>query len=323
MGMQPLPSAVHIDQALTNFSLAYMQSADNFIARQVFPAVPVDNQTDKYYTFTKNDWFRDEAKKRGPGTESAGSGYNLSNASYSCDVYAVHKDLNDQTLANADAQLRSEANAARFVTQRMLLKHEIEWTSTFFTTSVWGTDVTGGTDFTLWSNYTTSKPLVDVQTGVKTILKNTGMEPNTLVLGYDVYSSLLNHPDFVDRLRGITTERVGTSLMAGLFGIPRVLICKAVKATNIEGETAAMDFVQGKHASLMYVDPNPGLETATAGMTFVWRGATDGQMGMGADVATVRIPIPLTRSIRVESQAAWDSKVIATDLGYFFASAVA
>ena len=44
--------------------------------------------------------------------------------------------------------------------------------------------------------------------------------------------------------------------------------------------------------------------------------------GMNGAVGTVRIPIPEKRAVRVESQMAWDSKVVAADLGYFFASAV-
>lgn len=319
---QPTISSVHVDVALTNYSLAYMQKRENFIASQVFPTVPVEQQSNKYYTYTKQDWFRDEAQVRPPATESAGSGYNLSTDSYYCDVYAIHKDVNDQTTANEDAALNGERSAAEFVTQRILVKKEREWASTFFATSVWGTDKTGTTDFVKWDVLTTSKPLVDVQAGVKTILTNTGMEPNTLVLGYDVYSALINHPDFIDRLRGISSDRVGAQVMANLFGIPRVLVCKAVYASNVEGAAATMAFVQGKHALLAYVDPSPTIETATAGLTYVWRGATDGQAAMGADVGTVRFEIPEKRVTRVEAQAAWDSKVVATDLGYFFASAV-
>ena len=66
---QPNSSNVHVDAVLTNISIAYMQDQSNFIASQVFPEVPVDKQSDKFFVFDKNSWFRDEAQKRAPGTE--------------------------------------------------------------------------------------------------------------------------------------------------------------------------------------------------------------------------------------------------------------
>ena len=69
---QPNINSVHVDAILTNISVAYLQNQDNFIADKVFPVIPVDKKSDKYFTYTKNDWFRDEAQRRAPGTESAG-----------------------------------------------------------------------------------------------------------------------------------------------------------------------------------------------------------------------------------------------------------
>lgn len=316
---QPTVSMVHIDYALSNISLAYIQSADAFIANRVFPMVPVPNQTNKYYVYTKNDWFRDEAQIRPPGTESAGSGYNLTTDNYSCDVYALHKDIDDQTLKNADAAINLEREAAMFVVQRMLVKREIEWAASFFGTSIWGTDVTGGTNFAQWDNYATSKPLVDVQAGKTTVLSTTGFEPNTLVLGYQVYAALLNHPEIVDRIKYTSSDAITQQILARYFGVDNLFVAKAVKATNVEGETAAYGFTHGKHALLCYVPSAPGLLTPSAGYTFAWSGVSD---GAGLEVGTVRFYEQKTRSWRIESQMAWDSKKVAGDLGYFFASAV-
>jgi hypothetical protein len=91
--MQPTQSQVHVDRPLTNASTAYMQSNDKFIATRVAPIVPVEKQTDKITVYNKNDFLRDEAQKRADGTESAGSGYGLNTTGYSCDVFALHKDI--------------------------------------------------------------------------------------------------------------------------------------------------------------------------------------------------------------------------------------
>jgi hypothetical protein len=315
---QPTVSDIHIDRPLTNVSLAYIQSATDFIATQFAPIIPVDRKTDTYFTYTKNDWFRDEAKPRADGTQSAGSGYGLSTAQYSCDVFAIHKDIGPQAMANADPGINLEREAAMLVTQRMLIRQERQWATDCFGAGIWSTDVTPSN---LWSDYANSDPINDVETGKRTVLANTGFLPNTLVLGYDVFIKLKNHPDIIDRIKYTSAETVTLDVLARYFDIDRVLVAKAVYATNIEGETAAYSFVHGKHALLAHVAPNPGLLTPSAAYTFVWRGVS---MGLGANVAITREVLPGTRgAVRIEAEAAWDNKIVAPDLGYFFNAVVA
>ena len=57
---QPTFGDAHVDAALTNISVAYVQDASNFIASQVFPTIPVEHASDKYFIYTQDDFFRDE-----------------------------------------------------------------------------------------------------------------------------------------------------------------------------------------------------------------------------------------------------------------------
>ena len=323
---QPNINSVHIDAILTNISVAYLQNQDNFIADKVFPVIPVDKKSDKFFTYTKNDWFRDEAQRRAPGTESAGGGYNLSTSTYSCDVFAFHKDVDDQTVANADSPLNPLREATEFVTRRLMLRRELQWVSDFFTTGVWGTDITGvsGTPSTnetkQWSDYTSSDPISDIESAKSSILSGTGMEANTLVLGYDVFKALKNHPDLVDRIKYTSSQTITTDMLARMFDIDRVMVAKAVKATNNEGATGAYSFAHGKGALLAHVAPQPGLLTPSAGYTFAWTGVSG---GLGSTVGTSQFRMESIKSDRVESEMAFDNKVIGSDLGYFWTSIVA
>lgn len=323
---QPTLSQVHIDAPLTNISIAYMQSQDNFIANQVFPVVPVDKKSDKFFVYTKNDWFRDEAQRRADATESAGSGYNLTTDSYSADVWAFHKDVGDQTRANSDTPLVPDREATEFVTSRLLLRQEVQFVSDFVKTGVWGTDWAGvsGTpstnEFKQWSDFANSDPIEDIEAGKETILSSTGFMPNTLVLGYQVYRKLRNHPDLVDRIKYTSSNTITTDIMARLFDVERVLVAKAVKATNNEGATGAYSFAYGKSALLTYSAPNPGLMTPSAGYTFAWRGVS-GQLG--ASIGVSRIRMEHLKADRIEGEVAFANKVTAPDLGFFFNTAVA
>lgn len=323
---QPHINSVHVDAILTNISVAYMQRSENFIADKVFPVVPVDKKSDKYFKYTKNDWFRDEAQRRAPGTESAGSGYGLTTDTYSADVWAFHKDVDDQTLANADVPLNPLREAAEFVTMRMLVRRELQFVSDFLTTGVWGTDVAGvaGTpstgEFKQWSDYANSDPIEDVEAGKAQILANTGMEANTLVLGYDVFRKLRNHPDIVDRIKYTTSQTVTSDMLARMFEVDRVLVAKSVKATNAEGAAEAYGFATGKVACLMHVAQNPGLLTPSAGYIFSWTGVSG---GLGQTIGTSQFRMEHLKASRVEAEVAFDNKVVSSDLGYFMNTVVA
>ncbi len=317
---QPSSSDVHVDAILTQISIAYMQQDNAYIANRVFPSISVDKQSDKYFTYSKGDWFRDEAQLRAPATPSAGSGYSLSTETYSANVYAFHKDVDDQVRANADEPLNPDRDATQFVTQRMLLRQEIDWSNTYFTTGVWATDVVGGTNFTQWSNYTSSDPIEDVETGKATILASTGYLPNTMVLGYDAFRQLRNHPEIVDRIKYTSANVPTESTLASLFGVDRILVARAVQNTAAEGAANSMSLLHGKNAALYYVAGSPGVLTPSAGYQFSWTGVSD---GLGQNVGISRFRMPELRCDRIEAQQAWDYKVVGTDLGYFFSSCVA
>src|SRR5688500_8184161 len=93
---QPTLRDVHTDSILTNVLVSYLNRGRGFVSTRAFPIVSVDKQSDKYYIYPKGDWFRDEAQKRRSGAESVGSGYTLSSDTYYADVWAIHKDVDDQ-----------------------------------------------------------------------------------------------------------------------------------------------------------------------------------------------------------------------------------
>lgn len=323
---QPTSNQVHVDAILTNISVAYMQRQENFIADKVFPVVAVDKQSDKYFVYTKNDWFRDEAEVRTDGTESVGSGYNIATDTYYADVFAIHKDIGDQTRANADAPINVDREAAEFVTHRLLQRREQQFVSDFMATGVWGEDVTGvaasptSGETLQWSDYTNSDPIEDIEAGKAGILSVTGFEANTLVLGYDVFRSLKHHPDLVDRIKYTSSQTITEDMLARMFDIDRVLVSKSVKATNAEGASEAYDFSLGKKALLCHVAPSPGLLTPSAGYIMQWTGVSG---GLGLTIGTSSFRLESLKATRVESELAFDNKVVAADLGYLWSDIVA
>ncbi len=312
----------HIDRALTNMSVAYMQDASNYIADKVFPIVPVKRQADLYYIYNTGDFLRDEAKVRGAIGESAGGDYDLSTDTYYCKKHAFHKDVSPDERINYDEPLDADKDAQMFVSQKMLIRREMEWASKFFKTGVWSTEVAGvasnpsASQAVFW-NLETSTPIQDISDRAVAMAGKTGYRPNTLVLSPPVFNALKNHYDVLDRVKYTETGIVTTSLLASLFELDNVYVAWAVVNSAAKGATDDIGFIMGKNALLCYSNPNPSLRTPSAGYIFAWTGL-EGAGAYGNRI--VRIPMDMLGLgvERIEGEIAFDAKKVGDDLGVFF-----
>lgn len=325
----PTRQQIHIDRALTNISVAYMQEASNFIADKVFPIIPVQKQSDTYFIYNRDDFFRDEAQLRAKGTESAGGDFDVELAPpYFCRKWAYHSDVNEEDVVNADDPLRPKQDATELVSQKLLIRRENMWAQTFFKQGVWARDLQGvdstasGTNV-LQFHLPQSNPIETVTQENVRMAETTGYKPNTLVLSPYVYNALKNHPDILDRIkytqRGIVTQ----DLLASLFEVDNVYVPWAIQNNAPKGvKGGALDFIMGKHMLLLYVEKNPGIKKPSAGYTFAWTGLK-GAGALGNRV--VRIPMPWLGmdTERIEAEMAIDMQTVGKDLGVFFKDVVA
>ena len=326
---QPTSGDVHVNAPLTNISIAHIQSSGHFVSDRMFPNIPVTKQSDRYYVYSRADFNRDEMQERAPGTESAGSGYDLDNTpTYYAPVHAFHKDVPDQVRANQDSVLNADRDATIYVTQKAVIKRERTFAQRFMAPSVWANEKTGvnsgvnSGEFLLW-NDANSNPIEDVRSGKRAVLESTGFEPNKMCMSSTVFDALVDHPDIVDRIKYGQTPGspaiVNKAALAALFGLEEILVSKAVYNAAAKGATEDSRFIVGNHALLAYVTPTPGIMTPTAGYTFSWNGWF-GASAMGHRVKRFRMEH--LESDRVEVQMAYDQKLVGSDLGFFFENAV-
>ncbi len=316
----PLPPLqdVHVNRPLTDISVAFEQSLTNYVSQAVFPVVQTAKKSDLYFKYDKSDWLRSEASERAPGEESAGSGWRQTTDSYLARVFAIHKDIDEQIRANQDSPLDLDRDAARWCTQQIMIKRDKEWADAYFTTGVWDVDLVGAVDFTQW-DAGGSTPIDDITNEMFNISCKTGFRPNVAVCGAQVFNTLRNHPDVLDRIkfseRGIITE----DLLAAILGVDRFVVAWAVEETAAEGATSAVDCIFGKNFMVAYAPPSPSILHPSAGYQFVWTGLVGaGETGM----RTKSMELPWLNSTRVECELALDMKPVSTDLASFFSAAI-
>ena len=325
------PSSVHLDQPLSNLTLAYAQTQDLFIADKVFPTVGVARQSDKYYIFDRANMNRTgDVKKLAPRTEVNRIGMKISNDAYFADVFGLGMDFDEQTLANEDEVLNIRSAGAETLMMRLLIDREERFASTFFANGVWSSGATGAVNGVglpvHWSDTTNSTPITDVTAASREMqLKSGGYKPNTMIVGKEVRDVLINHPIILARLNGGSTVSnpalVVDSKLAEIFGVENFYVMEAVKNTAVEG--IAVDevnaFIGGKNALLCYTPKSTGLMSAAAGMTFAWNNIPSAN-NLGITVESFSDEALKRQQVaeHIQVKMSYDMKVVGPDLGYFF-----
>ena len=307
---KPTYQQSHTDVALTNISIAY--SPGEYIGESVFPRVPVTRQSDKYYTYDKGDWLRDDAGVRAPGgLAPIVSGYGLTTNVYTALERALSGRVPQESIDNADNPLSPLEDMTRFVTEKIYLRKEKAVASIAFGAGEWSSSATPGT---LWSN-DTSDPIGDVETAACAVKLSIAKSTLRGVMGYEVWSKVKNHPDIVDRIKGAAGPGnpavVSKMAVAALFELEDILVGTALENTGAEGASDTIVPVWGKHFLIFYRPATPSLLTPSAGYVFTYlQRSVDRFTEEQRDAFLIRV------------RESYDVKKVAADCGYRLVSVV-
>lgn len=327
------PNSVHIDQPLSNLTVAYMQDQTAFVADRVFPNVSVPNMTDRYYIYDRKNFIRKgERKPLAPGTAPERVGMTLSTDSYSVNTFGLAHAFDFQTLANTDTMLDIRSGAANMLQYLNLVDRENDWVNTYFATNVWNTEYDGvanadndtAAEVTQWDDYVNSTPIVDVRNAKRAAkLKSGGFTPNVMVVTQDVHDTLCDHPDILARINGGATTGspalADEAQLARIFAVDEYMVLSAIENTAAEGATEALGFISTKKAALYYRPVAPGLMVPAAGYNFVWD-SLENSSGYGVNVMSFANDELARNGIAEEIQViqAYDQKIVSADMGVFF-----
>lgn len=307
-----------VEPVLTNLLVGYMQEDMRFVADRAFPPLEVDKDSGTFAVFTKKYWFIDGLEERAPGGTFDRAGYGISSDTYKTVQYGREHQIPVENRANSDVPMDLEDAGVRWLAQQSLIRKEKAFASAAFGASAWDNSVTGGSNFTKWSDYAGSDPYNDIRTGKRTISQNTGRAANMLVCGEIVEDKLLNHPDIIDRIKYVERATVDNvrGALASVFGVSDVLVSMAIENTANEGQAGTYAALIDDDALLLSVNPAAGMFNPTAGRMFVW------QPGGGVGAIADTYYEEKTRSDVLQHIEQWDQKVVASDLGYEFTDAV-
>lgn len=306
------PLTGHLDVALTNFAKGFVQN--ELVSDIVAPRVPVGRQTDKYWIFGRESQELLQQTLRATGAPAQRIRMSLSTGSYSAVSHALAAEIADEDrLGYEPGSLEQDATATLMA--KILLDKDDRLATLITDTSVVTQNVTlAGAD--QWNNFETAKPLTNVETG-KAVIRKSGVRPNLMVMGEDVFTKLINFPSLLELFKYTTQGPLDEAKLAVAFGIDRVVVGRGVKIDKAGTATT----IFGKDVVICYVSATPGARDISFAKTFVWSGAPGTVGGIGTVIG--RQPDPTAKGDILGVDFYYDQKVTAVETGYLIKAAVA
>jgi hypothetical protein len=301
---------LHIDGPLSQLTIGFRPQG--MIWDQIMPVVAVPKQSDGYYVWPREDWFRAEAAHRAPKTRAKRINATVSTDTYFAKNFALGAETPWEDLDNADDQLQWRQSISNLIIDNLGLNAEIRMAGRICNTANVGSSNTLAANY---SNVGASTPIDDMDNGRESIRSVTGYYPNEAVFGPLSWMRFRKHPDVIDFIRGkgdnIGGGGVTEQQVANAWNLSKVLVGAAIQNTAVEGAPGTYSDVWSNHIALLYVAPSPGIMVPTYGYTFQWKPA-----GFPAPFSVRRYDeVPEMQEVQ-EVHHFQDEKVVSTPLGY-------
>ena len=319
----PSISSVYVDKALTNAAVA--RKRNKFIAEEVFPVLPVGQQSGKVFTYDPNgEAYRASDDKRAPGTEARRADFEVNtDITYFAKNHALAAVVPDEELANADAGIRPLLDRTNFLLDKLDLVKEIALVSSLPT--ILSSYTSSPTN--KWDAYTggsAGDPIGDLLTAIQSVMTASGATPNRIALDSLVLKAIANHPDFIDRCKytmgpGAMQGAGPATLLGNLLSldpedpIKVVVASGSVKNTAVEGQTASKSRVWGENVLIYRYEP-PQIGTSVLGVHVVWSAADGGAGGK----RVMRMRDEKAHGEWIEASTYYDQILLKSDAGYLY-----
>jgi len=290
------------EENLTKEAYGLLQDRMDFaVANGAIPQIftPVRNGNFKVWSAT--DFRRRNSEKRAGGTEFKQVNTHLEDKSYSCQQYGYEENVDDDEQIdghmNALAEVMMEDGLATF---DLALKAKL-------VAGQFGTDFTGqasGADyassqFNKWST-AGATPITDIKEMKTRVKAKIGVNPDSLLIGEDVFNALTENAQILARLRTDADKEVTTATLAKFFGLKNVFVIGSAQTTSNQGQATQTTANIISDVALLYYR-GTGANAVTPSTIKIYCYNKYGSNSAGVFIETYRKPAITSDCIRVRS----------------------
>jgi hypothetical protein len=314
-GFAVTPQSGVLNVAVSNFAKAYRNNA--LVGDLLAPRVPVDRQTFQYVIHSRDGMRLDGSTLRAPGDAPRHIRSNFSLAPYFSRSHALAAEIPFETEQFSQGYGFSEiAKASQQGMDKLLLDREV-----YLAGLVAGAGTTLALSGTSMFDNGASTPIENV-TAARSIVRQSGVEANLLVLGSPVVDALLNNAEIIGRVKYTFPGGVVDPGGLDLNQLSTVLGIRCIRANAVQvDKNDAVSFVWGQTATLAYVQDVSSMQDLSSVKTFVWTAAPETVNGYGV-IVEPKYPLS-TKTTIVSTDWYWDQRITAPETLYTFTNCCA
>jgi hypothetical protein len=264
-------SGSHHDQILSNISVGWFNQVED-AAAALFPKLPVQHQTDKYYVFDRSVWKQPSGGDyRAPGTEANETpGRQISDDNYYCQEHALQHPVTPEERANATAPIRPYQEATEDLTGKINRGRQLAAASIATNANNYPADhVEALASGEKWDD-SSSDPVTQMRDMFRTFHLAMGVLPNTAVIPWRIMSYLEDHAEFRNRVQHVQAEIPSRFLASQFLEVNNVVVPGGRYDSARYGQEPDIGYLWGNNVVFAYVPERPALRTPSFGYEFVW-----------------------------------------------------
>lgn len=247
-----------------------------FVANQIAPLMDVEAGDSSFYVSPFSWGKRNESTRAGEDAPAPHSSPPLDQGTFTTRSYRHKVFLNDEkeklAMKSSQGFKQITAHHSELAGAVVLLDREVDAAAVVLDQSKYysAAHYTTLTAPDQWDNYATSKPDVDVIAFARVIHTHSGVTRDklSLLIGPEVHDKLIVHPRVranVMAVQKVNPDDIGLPELAKFFGVKEVIVGSAQKITSAIGLPEVAEYIWGKNAVLMHIDPAPNKNVPTSG----------------------------------------------------------
>jgi len=256
----------------------YDPADDGFVSEIALPPIPVGKKAATMGVITR------ENLKRADSNHANGAAFNRVNLisedkSYRCKDHGLEIPLTDEDRATYATDYDAEYESVQSITRKMYIEREIRVKDAMFDTALFtGADLYTDHSAAPW-DAAASDAIGHITAAINIVLANTGVLPDTMLIGRPTLENLLLNTAILARFPGaaaVTREMLIANLTA-IFGLSNLIVGWAGYDSANEGQDYSSGTIWNEDYALIYKRHTGGRATPGLGRIVEWTGIQNGR----------------------------------------------
>jgi hypothetical protein len=255
----------------------YNPGTDGFVADIALPPIPVSKKAATMGVITR------ENLKRANSDHANGAAFGRvtlisEDKSYQCKDHGLEIALTDEDRATYESDYDAEYESVQTITRKMFVEREIRVATALFNTTMWtGSDLYTDRSGAPW-DAAGSDAIGHITTAITKVLTNTGVLPDTMLVGRATMENLLLNTAILARFPGaaLITRAMLEQALATIFGLSNLIVGWAGYDSGAEGQVFAAGTIWSDDYALIFKKHTGGRATPGLGRIVEWTGIDNG-----------------------------------------------